>query len=260
MSVLPPSHIERKNPNKSLHLQAVNGSPITTYGTSSLTLKLGLRRAFRWVFVIADVEQPILGADFLHRFHLLVDMTHCHLVDTLTQLHIQGIRSTTTTTLSPSLLPRTPANDFEAILSDFPTLTQPQPNSHSPQHDVTHHIETIGPPVAARPRRLFPERLRIACQEFEHMLELGIIRPSSSNWASPLHWRPCGDYRGLNKATIPDRYPVPHIQDFTFSLHGRCIFSKLDLVIKYLLSLRTFQRLPSQHALGYLSLFTCHLA
>ncbi len=107
---------------------------------------------------------------------------------------------------------------------------------------MTHHIQTTGPAVAARTRCLAPERLRIAKQEFDHMLQLGIIRPSSSSWASPLHmvpkrtpgdWHPCGDFRALNKITVPDCYPVPHLHDFTATLRGASIFSHLYLVRAY---------------------------
>ena len=42
-------------------------------------------------------------------------------------------------------------------------------------------------------------------------------------------WRPCGDYRRLNNVTIPDRYPLPHIADFTSRIADSTVFSRLDL-------------------------------
>ena len=42
-------------------------------------------------------------------------------------------------------------------------------------------------------------------------------------------WRPCGDFRRLNKVSIPDRYPLPHIADFTSRIADSTVFSRLDL-------------------------------
>ena len=73
------------------------------------------------------------------------------------------------------------------------------------------------------------------------MLQLGLIRPSKSPWASPLHsvrkseadFRPIGDYRRLNSVTVSDRYSIPNIQDFSGNLHVCTIFSKIDPIRAY---------------------------
>ena len=73
------------------------------------------------------------------------------------------------------------------------------------------------------------------------MESAGIIRCSSSPWVSPLHMvkkpngsgRPCIDYHCLNTQTVPDRYPLPNVADFSSRLHGSKVFTKLDLTKGY---------------------------
>jgi len=72
-------------------------------------------------------------------------------------------------------------------------------------------------------------------------LAKGFIVPSTSPAGAPILFvkkkdgtlRMCVDYRGLNKVTIKNRYPLPLINDLLDKMEGATIFSKIDLRAAY---------------------------
>ena len=61
ISVIPPVQSDRQRHQCGVHLQAAKGVTIATFFQRSLTLNLGLRHTYRWIFTIADVSHPILA-------------------------------------------------------------------------------------------------------------------------------------------------------------------------------------------------------
>ena len=107
---------------------------------------------------------------------------------------------------------------------------------------TTHVIETGN----AKPIKQPPRRVPLAFtgedkKSIDELHQAGVIRPSSSPWASPLvlvrkkdgKVRTCVDYRQLNKITENDAFPIPRTQDCLDALAGSIYFSSMDITSAY---------------------------
>ena len=226
----------------SLRLIAANGSQIRNFGYSTIRFSIRkLRREFTWRVVVADVVNPILGADFLAHHGILVDLKHRRLTDSLTNCCSPCTVSNESHDQFPILAICDDCPDYVThLLQQFPSISQPFSGYEPVFHDTKHYIETDGPPVACKCRPLHGDKLQCAKEEFEKLQQLGVVRPSKSPWAAPIHlvpkgnsWRVTGDYRRLNNVTKKDRYPINNIDALRGILYGKKVFSKMDLVRGY---------------------------
>ncbi|UYV70018.1 hypothetical protein LAZ67_7001483, partial [Cordylochernes scorpioides] len=107
------------------------------------------------------------------------------LIDGVTNLSING--NVSSVSEKNDILTLCKNSKFSKLLSEYPNISKPALFPTFPEHDVRHSITTEGHPVHSRARQLDSKRLAIVKQEFKFMLENNIIRPSKSQWASPLH-------------------------------------------------------------------------
>ena len=200
-------------------LLSANGRSIRTYGTHTLSIHLP-SNTYRWTFLLADVTRPMLGADFLHATSLLVKLKGKRLVDAKA-FHSTPLHSTELQALHLVVI-STPADQYTLLLGEFHDIVTLSFVQSTTRHTVEHFITTNVPPIHASACSLSPQKLLVAKAEFDRMEAMGIVRRSSSSWASPLYmvpntsggWHPCNDYRCLNNVTAPDQYLVLYIHKF----------------------------------------------
>ena len=103
-----------------------------------------------------------------------------------------------------------PPAPIQRILDQFQYVFQ------SPSEVPSHYSQVRTPPVNVQPPSTSP-----------HSSHVLLVRKKGGSW----HF--CVDYHVLVKATIPDKFPIPFIDELLDELHGASIFSKLDLRSSY---------------------------
>ena len=136
-------------------------------------------------------------------------------------------------------LPSLP-EDYGTILMEHKEVFPDELPALLPSDDRIKHTIMLEPharPFAGPVYRLSTLEQRDLHSQIQTLLQAGMIKPSSSPWASPVllvakkdgGLRLCIDYRRLNKSTIPDKYPVPLVDDLLDQLADAKFFTKLDL-------------------------------
>uniref|UniRef100_A0A8C3FN44 ribonuclease H n=1 Tax=Chrysemys picta bellii TaxID=8478 RepID=A0A8C3FN44_CHRPI len=105
-----------------------------------------------------------------------------------------------------------------------------------------HSIDTGNAhPIKTPPYWESPHAKTAIQRKIQNMLQMGIIHPSNSAWASPVVLVPkpngeicfCVDYRKLNAVTRPDNYPMPRTDKLLEKLGHAQFISTLNLTKGY---------------------------
>ena len=124
-------------------------------------------------------------------------------------------------------------SDFMDVFSEKESNTLPLHGPHDHQIPI---VDEKAPPFGP----IYPlsrTELQVLSDYLKENLEKGFIRPSSSPAGAPILFvkkkdgslRLCVDYRGLNKITIKNRYPLPLINELLDRLAHARVFTKLDI-------------------------------
>ncbi|XP_078429554.1 uncharacterized protein LOC144701690 [Wolffia australiana] len=124
----------------------------------------------------------------------------------------------------------------------FPHVFE-NPKSLPPVRSCDHQIHLLpdSKPINKRPYRYSYSHKNILEELMQELLEINVIRHSNSCFTSPAllvkkkdgGFRLCIAYRSLNQMTIPNRFPIPMVDELLEELHGMTIFYKIYLKSVY---------------------------
>ena len=136
-------------------------------------------------------------------------------------------------------LSQTQVQELQQLINTMPEVFTDKPGRTTA---AEHCIDTAD----AQPVRIPPYRIPKAWEEqvkleIRTLLDMGIIEPCRSPWASPIvavgkkdgSLRLCVDYRRVNAVTKDDPYPMPRVDDLIENLGKSRYISTLDLAKGY---------------------------
>ncbi|GBL79124.1 hypothetical protein AVEN_92375-1 [Araneus ventricosus] len=216
-------------------LCAANNTKIKRFVPKVLNLNLGLRRVFPFNFIIVEVSHPIIKADFLERFELLVDVKTRRLIDSITTLKSKGL-----TSLGPSLglTLVSMQNPYHVLLVKYPKVLGPNQGIQHQSRDITHYIETFGSPVFSKDfgpvpvcdlKKYIKSSLQMKWQRHwdqEINNKLHSIKPIIENWSEDVNRK---------RGTILTRLRIGHTR-----------FTHRHLLLGHLVTKHGIQPLPEK--------------
>ena len=198
-------------------IMAADCTPILCWGSCKRTLTTGGQR-FMWSFLKAAVAFPILGANFLEAFDLMVDLKRGRLVSanrfnaplsatppgcTIASIGVVAVGSSTPSvgSSSPSVGSSSPSAGYTvggcpqgrpkppvlaqappSIADSFPEVVNASKKLPPVKHKVQHMIETTCQrPISSRYRRLPHGKLEAAKKEYADMEAQWIIRKAKGS-------------------------------------------------------------------------------
>lgn len=213
-------------------------------GYVTVPVKVGnVVRIAKILVVPSLVHKLILASDFCKTFGVVVDYVaeSWYSADSTSKPLIWEVRNVcpeVNSVQSRSSLSVAQNRELEAVIKNFKELSWMSGSKLGRTTKIVHKIDTgDAEPVKQRHHNMSPYMLEHLYNELDKMLTLGVVRPSSSPWASPVllvkksngDLRFCFDGRKLNNLTKKDAYPLPHVDHILSKLTGAKYLSSIDL-------------------------------
>jgi len=133
-------------------------------------------------------------------------------------------------------------DSIQQLLTQYEHLFR-TPSGLPPQRAADHKIQLVpeAQPVRIRPYHYSPIQKNEIEAQVQQMLKSGVVRPSTSEFASPVllvrkkdgTWRFCVDYHHLNAITMKHKHPMPVVDELLDEINGAQWFTKLDFSAGY---------------------------